>query len=180
MNGQAVPKPERVIKEPKTLQRKTSLQARTSLKSSKKGPTHKNKATTPIPDEVMSIVRARSEGYDELDGMYGANQGHHIKHRSRGGLDIPINILHVSERNHPDKLHNDAAAIEASYDILKKRILNEFTEDRYYTVEQICAALQTLKPSQLNKHIVKGFLKATYTQYGYLAPRDAIIKWLLP
>ncbi len=187
MNIHAVPKPTKTKKKTyKGLQRKTPLKAKSQGQkvqhNSKKSRNKSRRATSkPIPEAVMKIARERSEGRDELDHLPGANQGHHIKHRSQNGLDIPINILHTSERNHPYRLHEDEESIAKATNILKMRIIQLFPDDiGYYHAETIAEELQTITTEQIERQFLKGWLKGKLTSLGLVSTQEQILRWLMP
>lgn len=132
-----------------------------------------------VPKGVMKIVEERSQGIDELYGFGSATDPHHIKHRSQGGLDIPINILHVGRITH-NECHEKADMIRRTWEILNERILELFNgndEDKgIYSHHQVMQKLQIDGDTFYNQ-IQKGFLKEFFP--ACISYED-ILHWLMP
>jgi len=63
---------------------------------------------------MREIVENRSQGICELCMMNRAVEKHHKKLRSQGGLDFPLNLIHLCKQCHVN-VHSKA--------ILKKRLI---------------------------------------------------------
>lgn len=144
--------------------------------------TYRKKKRTSIPDEVAEAVKERSQSIDELDGYGPANQFHHIRHKSQGGMDIPINILHVGLQNHPVRLHENADAIQKSYQILAQRIDDTFPGSDYSSEE--ISQILGMSIHEVHRQIHKGFLRGDVQEVEgnveWYATKEDIKHWLMP
>lgn len=134
-----------------------------------------------VPESVMKIVRERSKGICECchgtkcNGV--ATDPHHIKEKSQCGLDIPINILHVSRACHN---HSNTEFINNANYILRSRIEGLFLSSTcLYPVVTIAKYIE-LPQKEIERQMSKGFLNVENVSptWGRASSKEDIMRWL--
>jgi len=122
------------------------------LQKPKKKPNYRYK---PVNTKVMAIVKERSGGICEYCHSNTATAPHHIKLKSQGGLDIPINILHVCNSCHN---HSNTEFLHEAKEILRDRVQDIFTGDKAYTIGEVAYYLN-MQRDEVLRQCIKDFLK---------------------
>ena len=129
------------------------------LNKPKKKPNYRYK---PVNTKVMAIVKERSGGICEYCHSNTATAPHHIKLKSQGGLDIPINILHVCNDCHN---HSNTEFLQSAKEILRDRvdiIFPGWDKGRLQCWEYtpgVVALNVDMEIREIERQIQKGFLK---------------------
>ena len=141
---------------------------------SKKKPKNKKKT---VPLGVMKRVVERSKSICEYCRRNNATQPHHIHFKSRGGLNIPINILHVCGVCHE---HKNLKFLDDARGVLKERInelFNHPAEAWFYSEQGIALRLE-MKESEVKRQMDKGFLQNVVVRNYRHSTGEQIMRWL--
>ncbi len=137
-------------------------------------PKRKKKRINKVPKAVMDIVKERSEGICEDCNRARANDPHHIRLKSQGGLDIPINILYVCRTCHN---HDDIDFLNKAKNILRDRI-NQIFFFNTYTLKDIAMLLE-MDYFDVRRQADNYFLEDDYVSgKGNIPTKESIQRWL--
>lgn len=126
--------------------------------------------------EVREIVENRSQGICELCMSNRAAEKHHRKLRSQGGLDFPLNLIHLCKACHT-KVHSKPTIKKQLREELKESLCRVFLLTKEYTFAEISEVLD-LDIDVIKHDAYKGWVRYSFKN-GELSVRgDDILRWL--
>lgn len=126
---------------------------------------------------MKKIIKNRSKGICEYCFSRKATEIHHIKLRSRLGLDYPQNLIHLCTQCHV-KMHRTVNLQNELLAQLKKELENILTHETY-TISEIKELLD-ISIDDITHAIYKNYLDAEVNEKGELIVRsDNVMRWLV-